>query len=158
MNARHAQQVETFGVATMIDLSQRDGTAVRELVTQVAWFALVGLVSTGVTFALYGGLRLFVVPVVATLLANAVGTIVGAELNCKVTFAGATTSGKRMAVQNVVSWAWSSGATSIGLVVLDAMVTQLTHLEENVSSRRLTESTVRATEMDLRAGPVRRHR
>jgi putative flippase GtrA len=114
----------------MIDLAQRDGTAVRELVAQIARFVLVGVVSTGATFVLYGVVRFVFSPVPATLLANAVTTVLAAELHRRITFSGATASGKRMAVQNFVSWAWSSGSTSIGLVVLGAVVAEPTYFQE----------------------------
>jgi putative flippase GtrA len=106
----------------MTDPAPHNGTATQRLVLQGAKFALVGSVATAGTFALYWTLRTVLHPVVATLLANAVTTVAGTELHRRFTFSRARAVPGRTAVQNLASWAWSSGSTSAGLLLLPLIV------------------------------------
>ncbi|MEA5365364.1 GtrA family protein [Amycolatopsis sp., V23-08] len=106
----------------MTDAARPSGTAPRQLVLQGAKFVLAGSTATAGTFAVYWTLRTVLAPVVATLLANAVTTVAGTELHRRFTFSRASAVPARKAVQNLASWAWSSGATSAGLLVLPLIV------------------------------------
>ncbi|MET1071648.1 MAG: GtrA family protein [Umezawaea sp.] len=128
----------------MIDLARRDHVVPsaprvsRALVGQAVRFGLVGTASTLATFAVYGLLRLVVPAVFANLLAIAATTVASAELHRRVTFSGATAVPDRMAVQNLVSWAWSSGATSLGLLVLESFVAEPTYVQETAAMTVMT--------------------
>ncbi|PRY45244.1 GtrA family protein [Umezawaea tangerina] len=128
----------------MIDLVRRDHPAPRTprvsraLVGQAVRFGLVGTASTLATFAAYGLFRLVIPAVLANLLAIAATTVASAELHRRVTFSGATAVPDRMAVQNLVSWAWSSGATSVGLVVLGSFVVEPTYVQETAAMTVMT--------------------
>jgi putative flippase GtrA len=117
----------------MTDPVRPNGTSTRQLVLQGAKFVLVGSAGTAGTFAVYWTLRTVLDPVVANLLANAVTTVAGTELHRRFTFSRATAIPGRKAVQNLASWAWSSGATSAGLLVLPLIVPRPGALPESLA-------------------------
>ena len=108
------------------------------LVRQAGRFVVVGGASTVASLLLYVLLRVAITPVLANLLAIVVTTVAGSEVHRRITFAAVTVSHERMLVQNVLSWAWASGSTTIGLLVLDGFVEVPTVIEESAALLAMT--------------------
>ncbi len=101
-----------------------------EIVRQAVRFVLVGTTFTLLYFALYGALRLVLPAVAANLLASLVTTIAGSEAHRRVTFDGRPSRRRRMVVQNVATWAWYGGTTSMGLLLLGLWTAEPTYAQE----------------------------
>lgn len=108
------------------------------LLGQAVRFAAVGTASTAASLLLFALMRPALPAVLANLLAIALTTVIGSEVHRRVTFAAVGVARGRMLAQNVASWAWASGATTVGLLLVDAVVVDPSAAQETAALVAMT--------------------
>jgi putative flippase GtrA len=101
-----------------------------ELGTHAAWYAVAGVVTTGVQAALFLLLRDELGSQVANLVAIAVTTVGNTEFHRRVTFAGRPSNAGKRHLQDALTFAFYAGYGSAVLALLDAVVDRPTSWEE----------------------------
>jgi putative flippase GtrA len=101
-----------------------------ELGTHAAWYAVAGVVTTGVQAILFLLLRDELGAQVANLVAIAVTTVGNTEFHRRVTFAGRNSNAGKRHLQDFLTFAFYAGYGSAVLAILDAVVERPTSWEE----------------------------
>lgn len=105
---------------------------------QIARFVVVGTSFTLLYFGLYAVLRIGLAAVPANLIASLVTTVIGSEAHRRVTFDGRPSRRLRMVVQNLATWSWYGGTTSLGLFSLELFVASPSYAQETAAILSIT--------------------